>query len=291
MNEGSPVTIPKLQKSLLSLKSWLFTPATKSDRFARAGDAHADVLIIDLEDSVAPSAKKEARETALRYLAAISADHMPLALRVNSTDTKFGLDDLQALLSSPANPDYLVLPKCGSAAVIGLVGTLLREAGKTAHIIALIESAKGVEALDEIASADHKPAALLFGAADMAADLGAETAWEPLLWVRSRIVQASESAGIAALDSPYFDIADMEGLKRETKASESLGFHGKCAIHPAQIPIINAVLTPSEQQVAEARQILIVNRGGVGSIGHRMVDEAVARKARLVLERAGIPEN
>jgi (S)-citramalyl-CoA lyase len=286
MNEGSPVT----QKSLLSLKSWLFTPATKSDRFARAGDAHADVLIIDLEDSVAPSAKKEARETALRYLAAISADHMPLALRVNSTDTMFGLDDLQALLSSSANPDYLVLPKCGSAALIGLVGTLLREAGKTARIIALIESAKGVGALGEIASAEPKPAALLFGAADMAADLGAETAWEPLLWVRSRIVQASQSAGIAALDSPYFDIADVEGLKRETKASESLGFHGKCAIHPAQIPIINAVLTPSEQQVAEARQILIVNRGGVGSIGHRMVDEAVARKARLVLERAGIPE-
>ena len=93
----------------------------------------------------------------------------------------FGLDDPQALLSSSsANPDYLVLPKCGSAALIGLVGTLLREAGKTAQIIALIESAKGVGALDEIASADHKPAALLFGAADMAADLGAETAWEPL---------------------------------------------------------------------------------------------------------------
>ena len=291
MNEGSPVT----QKSLLSLKSWLFTPATKSDRFARAGDAHADVLIIDLEDSVAPSAKKEARETALRYLAAVSADHMPLALRVNSTDTMFGLDDLQALLSSSANPDYLVLPKCRSAALIELVGALLREAGKTAHIIALIESAKGIEALDEIAGADPKPAALLFGAADMAADLGAETAWEPLLWVRSRIVQASESAGIAALDSPYFDIADIEGLKRETKKAHprSLGFHManvQSTRHKSQSSMRS--LTPSEQQpVAEARQILIVNRGGVGSIGHRMVDEAVARKARLVLERAGIPEN
>jgi citrate lyase beta subunit len=87
MNEGSPVTPPELPKSLLSLKSWLFTPPTQSDRFARAGEVHADVLIIDLEDSVARSAKKEARETVLRYLAAISADHMPLALRVNSTDT------------------------------------------------------------------------------------------------------------------------------------------------------------------------------------------------------------
>jgi (S)-citramalyl-CoA lyase len=108
--------------------------------------------------------------------------------------------------------------------------------------------------------------------------------------VRSRIIQATASAGIAALDSPYFDIADTEGLKREMKASASLGFHGKCAIHPAQIATINAVLTPSEQQVAEARQILVVNRKGVGSVGHQMVDEAVARKARLVLERAGITE-
>jgi (S)-citramalyl-CoA lyase len=284
------VTPPKLQKSILSLKSWLFTPATKSDRFARAGDVHADALIVDLEDSVAPSAKQEARETALRYLAGISADHMPLALRLNSPETRFGLDDLQALLSSSADPDYLILPKCGSSALIEWVGNLLREAGKTAQIIALIESAKGVGALDEIAGGDAKPAALLFGAADMAADLGAETSWESLLWVRSRIIQATASAGIAALDSPYFDIADTEGLKREMKASASLGFHGKCAIHPAQIATINAVLTPSEQQVAEARQILVVNRKGVGSVGHQMVDEAVARKARLVLERAGITE-
>jgi (S)-citramalyl-CoA lyase len=279
---------PKLQKSILSLKSWLFTPATKSDRFTRAADVHSDALIIDLEDAVAPSAKTEARETALRYLAGISADRLPCALRINSPDTRFGLDDLRALLNSPAKPDYLVLPKCDSSALIALVGNLLREAKKTAQIIALIESAKAIGALKEIAGGEAKPAALVFGAADMAADLGAETAWEPLLWVRARIIQAAASAGIAALDSPYFDIADTEGLKQETKASANLGFRGKCAIHPAQIATINAFLTPSEQQVAEARQILVVNQQGVGSVDHEMVDEAVARKARLVLERAGI---
>ena len=279
---------PELQKSILSLKSWLFTPATKSDRFTRAADVHSDALIIDLEDAVAPSAKTEARETALRYLAGISADRLPCALRINSPDTGFGLDDLRALLNSPANPDYLVLPKCDSSALIALVGNLLREAKKTAQIIALIESAKAIGALREIAGGEAKPAALVFGAADMAADLGSETAWEPLLWVRARIIQAAASAGIAALDSPYFDIADTEGLKQETKASASLGFRGKCAIHPAQIATINAFLTPSEQQVAEARQILVVNQQGVGSVDHEMVDEAVARKARLVLERAGI---
>jgi (S)-citramalyl-CoA lyase len=279
---------PKLQKSILSLKSWLFTPATKSDRFTRAADVHSDALIIDLEDAVAPSAKTEARETALRYLAGISADRLPCALRINSPDTRFGLDDLRALLNSPAKPDYLVLPKCDSSALIALVGNLLREARKTAQIIALIESAKAIGALREIAGGEAKPAALVFGAADMAADLGSETAWEPLLWVRARIIQAAASAGIVALDSPYFDIADTEGLKQETKASASLGFRGKCAIHPAQIATINTFLTPSEQQVAEARQILVVNQQGVGSVNHEMVDEAVARKARLVLERAGI---
>ncbi|MDB9390676.1 aldolase/citrate lyase family protein [Microcystis aeruginosa] len=122
----------------------------------------------------------------------------------------------------------------------------------------------------------------------MAADLGAETAWEPLLWVRSCLIHAAASAGIAAFDSPYFDIADSEGLKQETKASVNLGFHGKCAIHPVQVATINEVLTPTEQQIAKAQQILTVNRQGVGAVEGQMVDEAVARKARLVLERAGI---
>jgi (S)-citramalyl-CoA lyase len=129
---------------------------------------------------------------------------------------------------------------------------------------------------------------LLFGAADMAADLGAETAWEPLLWVRSHVIQAAAVTKVPVFDSPYFDIADVNGLKRETEASGRLGFHGKCAIHPAQIVIIDEVLAPTEEEVAKARQVLIVNRQGVGSVDGKMVDEAIARKARLILERARI---
>jgi (S)-citramalyl-CoA lyase len=279
---------PQFQKSIFSLKSWLFTPATKSDRLARAADVRADGLIIDLEDAVAPSSKDEARAAALGYLEEIPAEHLPCALRINSPDTRFGLDDVQGLLISSANPDYLILPKCNSSALIGLIGNLLRGAKRTTQIIALIESAKAVRALDEIVSGEVKPAAFIFGAADMAADLGAETAWEPLLWVRSRIIEVAACAAIAAFDSPYFDIKDPAGLKQETKASASLGFHGKCAIHPAQIATINEVLTPNEQEIAKARQILVVNRQGVGSVDDQMIDEAVARKARLVLERAGI---
>jgi (S)-citramalyl-CoA lyase len=280
---------PKSRKSVRSLKSWLFTPGTKADRFEKAAEVRADALIIDLEDAVAPSAKQEARCAALHYLEGLGSDRsLPCALRINAPIRKVGLDDLQSLLNSSAEPDFIVLPKCESAGEIRFVSTLLREAGKSTEVIALIETAKAVAALATITGADVKPAALLFGAADMAADLGAEAAWEPMLWVRSRIVEMAACGGIGTIDSPYFEIADAEGLQQETKRSAGLGFHAKCAIHPSQISTINAVLTPSEQQIAEARQVLVVNRKGVGSVDHQMVDEAVARNARLLLQRAGI---
>jgi (S)-citramalyl-CoA lyase len=280
---------PKSRKSVRSLKSWLFTPGTKADHFEKAAEVRADALIIDLEDAVAPSAKQEARCAALHYLEGLGSDRsIPCALRINAPITRVGLEDLQSLLNSSAEPDFIVLPKCESAGEIRFVSTLLREAGKSTEVMALIETAKAVAALATITGAEVKPAALLFGAADMAADLGAEAAWEPMLWVRSRIVEIAACGEIAAIDSPYFEIADAEGLQKETKRSASLGFHGKCAIHPSQISTINAVSTPSEQQIAEARQVLVVNRKGVGSVDRQMVDEAVARNARLLLERAGI---
>jgi (S)-citramalyl-CoA lyase len=281
---------PRQRKSVHSLKSWLFTPGTKAERFGNAANVHADALIIDLEDAVAPSEKEEARDSALHYLEGLSSDHLPCALRINAPVTRVGLDDLQDLLRSSAQPDYIILPKTEASGVVGLVSTLLRQARKATEVIALIETARGAAALGEMTGADIKPAALLFGAADMSADLGAETAWEPLLMIRSFIVQTASTAGIAVLDSPYFDIADAEGLRRETVASANLGFHAKCAIHPAQIAVINEVLTPTADEVAKARQILVVNRQGVGSVGHQMVDEAVARTARLVLERAGVAD-
>lgn len=281
------MTIPKLQKSICSLKSLLFTPGTKSDHFDRAAVFNANALIIDLEDAVAPSAKREAREASLRYLEGPSRN-LPCVLRINAPDTRVGLDDLQALLNSAAEPDYLILPKCDSPGTIRSIYNLLGEAGKSTQIIALIETAKGVGAVEDIVGGTIKPAALLFGAADMTADLEAETAWELLLWVRSRIIQAAAVSDIPIFDSPYFDIADLNGLKRETEASARLGFHGKCAIHPAQIAIINEVLTPTEEEVAKARQVLVVNRRGAGSVDGKMMDEAIARRARLILERAGI---
>jgi len=280
------MAVHRLHRSILSLKSWLFTPATKADRFGRAAEIHADALIIDLEDAVALSDKQKARTAGLQYLQQQAEGRLPCALRINAPVTRTGIEDLHSLLESSAAPDYIVLPKCDSPGFISMVRSLLDQAAKETEIIALIESAKGVEALPDIVKSDVRPVALLFGAADMEADLGAKSGWETLLFIRSRIVQVAASAGIVAVDSPFFDIADLEGLKRETKAAADLGFHGKAAIHPKQIPIINEVFVPSAEEVANARQILAVNQQGVGSVDHQMVDEAVARKARLTLERA-----
>ena len=274
--------------AIQSLKSWLFTPATKADRFGRAAEVHADALIIDLEDAVALSDKQKARTAALQYLEQPAQGRLACALRINAPVTRTGIEDLRSLLESSAAPDYIILPKCDSPAFIRMVRTLLDQAAKDTEMIALIESAKAVEALPDIVGSEVRPGALMFGAADMEADLGAKTGWEPLLFVRSRIVQVAASAGIVAVDSPFFDIADLEGLKKETTAARDLGFHGKAAIHPKQISVINEVFVPSDEEIAKARQILAVNQQGVGSVDHQMVDEAIARKARRTLERAAI---
>jgi (S)-citramalyl-CoA lyase len=273
-------------------RSWLFTPATKPDRFDRAIRAGADVLIIDLEDAVAPPDKAAARRTALDYLAKPGNTGVAHALRINPPSTPHGLEDLLALVQCGAGPDYVVIPKVESPEIVRLVDGLLSGGGKSTRLVALIESARGVAAAEEIARATPHLAALFFGAADHAADLGAEVAWEPLLYARSRLLNAAALASVEAVDSPYFNIADDDGLRAEIQAAVCLGFTAKAAIHPKQIAAINEALTPNAGTVAEARRILEENVKGVGVVDGRMVDEAVARKARRVLAAAGaaVPE-
>ena len=273
----------------MKVRSWLFTPATRPDRFGKADTSGADVCIIDLEDSVAPADKADARRTAIAHLAKPAPGSCGRALRVNGLETRFGLADLQALLESSASPDYLVLPKTESAAHLQILDRLLAEAGKATSLVALMESARGLAAAEEIAAATPRLEALLFGAADMSADLGAATTWAPLAYARSRLVAACALAGVPAIDSPFFDVKDHDGLTQETAQAVALGFAGKAAIHPNQIEPINAALTPHPEEVARARAILAENAKGVGVVQGQMVDEAVARKARRILIAAGEP--
>jgi (S)-citramalyl-CoA lyase len=270
-------------------RSWLFTPATRPERFDNAGRVGADVLLIDLEDAVAPADKDMARATAIDYL--VKSSTVPIAataLRINSLSSRAGLADITGLLDSKADPGFLVLPKTESSAHLTILDRLLAAAGKAIRLVAIVESAAGLAAVDEIVSATPRLAAIMFGAADMAADLGAETTWEPLLYSRSRLVTACAPRGVLALDSPYFDIRDHDGLAQEIARARALGFAAKAAIHPTQIAPINAALTPSPAATAEARAILAENAKGVGVVNGRMIDEAVARNARRTLAAAGI---
>ena len=181
-----------------------------------------------------------------------------------------------------------MLPKTETAGHIEILDRLLTAAGKATRLIGLIESARGLAAIEAIATATPRLAGLMLGAADMAADLGATVAWEPLAFVRCRLVAACALAGVVSVDSPYFDLHDEPGLKREVNGAVTFGFSAKAAIHPAQIGAINAALTPSAEAVKRARAILAENTKGVGTVDGQMIDEAVARKARRTLFSAGL---
>ena len=275
-------------KAPIRVRSWLFTPATRPDRFANAVTAGADVAILDLEDAVAPKDKAQARTYALDYLAANPPNGALHALRINGLDTRAGISDLEALLGSSAAPEFLVLPKTETIGHLQILDRLLTSARKDTRLVGLIESAHGLAAVEAIATATPRLFGLMLGAADMAADLGAMTDWAPLAFARGRLVAACALSGVAPIDSPFFDLHDEGGLKQEITAAMALGFSAKAAIHPTQIGAINSALTPSAEAVDRARAILDENANGVGSVDGQMIDEAVARKARRTLATAGI---
>jgi (S)-citramalyl-CoA lyase len=276
------------EPAVSATRSWLFTPGTRPDRFAKASAVGADVAIIDLEDSVAPNEKESAREVALGYLASPRSARARLALRINGLDKAAGVADVNALLHVRTWPDFLVLPKTETSGHLQILDRLLAAAGANTHLIGIVESAAGLAAVEAISAATPRLAGLMLGAADLAADLGADAAWEPLAFARSRLVAASALHAVMPIDSPFFDIHDERGLREETGRAIALGFEAKAAIHPNQIAIINAALTPTEAAVAKARAIIAENAKGVGTVGGEMIDEAVARKARRVLAAAAI---
>jgi (S)-citramalyl-CoA lyase len=275
----------------LPTRSWLFTPATRPERFANAAANGADVIIVDLEDSVAPADKAGARATALDFvprLTAHSAGAAPsviCALRINGIDTQAGLADLQGLLASEADPPFLVVPKIDSPGHLQILDRLLSSARKKARLVAQIESAQGLAQAESIATATPRLAALMFGTADMAADLGSDVGWNALYYARSRLIAAAALRGLLAIDAPFFVIKDVQRLVQETANAVALGFSGKCAIHPSQVAMINAALVPSGSEISHARAVLEENAKGVGVVNGIMVDEAVARRARRVLAR------
>lgn len=269
----------------IRMRAALFTPATHPERFPRASEAGADLLIIDLEDSVAPADKLSARQNALAALVDPHTSSTARAVRINSIRTRAGLTDLVALCESNAQPDAIVLPKTESAVEISIVEAAFRER-LDIRLIPIIESAQGLEAAREIAAASDRVLALLLGAADLAGELGCTLDAANMTAARVKVVEACARAGVAAIDSPYFNFRDSDGLAREAEQARQMGFAGKAAIHPLQIPPLLKIFSPTPEAVKRAREILQINERGVGAMDGQMIDEAVARQARRVIAAA-----
>jgi citrate lyase beta subunit len=271
------------------IRSLLFTPADRPDRFAHGPSCGTDGVILDLEDGVGLPAKPAARKAALAFFAdpAVAPAGFVWALRLNHVKTEAGLQDLTTLRAAQ-RPAVVVLPKTESVAEVEIALAHLGAGGPAPSIVAMIESGRGLAAADEIAM-HPAVAALAFGGADLAADLHATLAWEPMLFARSRIVQAAASAGIAAWDVPFLDIHNPDGLTRETVAAKALGYVCKLAIHPAQIAPINAVFTPSESELARARRVVsafTAEHGGACQVDGKMVDAPIVKAARRTVALA-----
>ena len=270
--------------SVYATRSWLFTPATRPDRLLSAARSGVDVSIADLEDSVSSAEKPDARKNLLAWLNTPLDETTPqLAVRINSVSTRFGLDDLAALLDASRMPDFLLLPKTESPHQVALVASLFDQAGKTSVLVPLIESARGMFAVESIASASSHVGALMFGAADYASDVRAQPDSLALQLARCGVAAACASAGIEVIDAPCFAIHDADLLQGDLAFALANGFHGKATIHPSHIESINRAFTPSADRVARAKRVLEANEQGVGIVDGRMVDEAIAREARSVL--------
>ena len=265
-------------------RSILFVPGHRPDRFAKALATGADAVVIDLEDAVPAAEKQAARAAALARPAAPAG--IALGIRMNPLPTADGIADLAALLGAAA-PDFLMLPKVEAPEELRIVARAFAAHPRAPQLVALIESAEGLANAAAIA-AEPGCAALGFGGVDLAADLGCQVAWEPLLPHRGALVAAAARSGRGLVDVPFLALDDEAGLAEETRRVAALGFTAKLAIHPRQVATIQSVLTPTPEQADWARRILAAldqAAGGVCVVDGKMVDLPVARAARRVLAR------
>ncbi len=270
-------------------RSLLFVPAVRPDRYPKALATGADAVCLDLEDGVAFGAKAAAREQAFALLAGREPTAAEVSLRVNDVKTELGRADLAALAEAGLRPDALMLPKVAGAGEVREVEAALAPLGAALPLIVQLETAAGVLAAEEIAAASPNVSAVFFGAIDLSADLGCAVAWEALLYARSRVVLAAGAAGVSALDSPFMDVPAVDALADESRRVRRLGFAGKAAIHPTQVPVIQRAFSPSDEELAWARKTVAAyesQQGGVLLVDGKLIERPVIRAAQRNLRIA-----
>jgi len=269
--------------------SFLFVPATHSERLPKALASGADMVIADWEDAVAPADKETARAALLKAAATLDdAQRARLLVRINAEGTPWFADDLQALAQLTAlGLAGAVVPKAESAQTLQ---TVAQAAGSRAALVALVESVAGLAAIDMLASAPQV-ARLAFGHLDFQVDAGMACGPDEaeLLPMRMAVVLAARRAGMAApIDGVTVDTKNPERMSLDAARARRMGFGGKLCIHPAQVAVLHATFDPDEAAVAQAQRVqqaLLDAGGGVCVLDGRMVDAPVLAQARQTLER------
>jgi len=277
-------------------RSRLYLPGNEPKFYPNAGLHKPDGIILDLEDSVAPTEKEAAQllvRNALRSIDFYGAERM---VRINQLPK--GLDDLQYII--PHNVHVILIPKVESPEQIKEVETKVDELKEEHKIkndiyfMPIIESALGVIKSYEIATASKYNCALAVGLEDYTADLGVERTNEgkESIFARSMVINAAKAAKIQAIDTVFSDVSDMEGLKASVLEAKSIGFEGKGCIHPRQVKIVNEAFLPSENEIDKAKKIVLAfeeaeSKGlGVVSLGSKMIDAPVVKRARRIVKLA-----
>jgi citrate lyase subunit beta/citryl-CoA lyase len=287
------------------MRSWLFAPGDDRKKLAKACGCGADILIIDLEDSVAASAKAGARRTALAFLQESPQDASGPRryVRINAFRTGLADADLDTIMTGA--PDGIVLPKSAGGADIAALDAKIavREAlhdladGSTAIAAIATESAAAIFGLGTYAGASARLAALTWGGEDLATDIGATSSkddgsgWTaPFQLARNLCLFGSAAAGLPAIDTVFTNFRDEAGLAAECQVAARDGFSGKLAIHPAQVPVINAAFTPSPETLARAARVVeafaAAGDAGVVGLDGEMLDRPHLKAAQNLLARA-----
>jgi citrate lyase subunit beta/citryl-CoA lyase len=294
----APILIRKDDLAMRARRSLLSVPGDRPRFHEKAQQISADEVMFDLEDSVAPANKENARGLVAESLQRFEFPGKTVAVRVNQTGTPWFEADVAAAASS-SRVDTIVLPKVGSAAEVRAIEALLTRLGRPIGLEVQIESASGLEHAGEIAAASELVEVLHLGPFDLAASLGTPSGGSEIpeeLYVHGliRVLTAARASGRQAIDGPFTGIQDLRGLERSARRAARLGYDGKWAIHPDQVAVINATFTPSEAEVQRARLIIQAYEQSLGK-GHgaitldgEMLDEAIRRWAVATLAKANL---
>jgi citrate lyase beta subunit len=296
-----------------SERSVLSVPGTNWHRIEKALSSPADVVFIDLEDSVAPTAKAEARVNVIRAMQELDWGTRPPAIRVNALDTPFFYRDLVEVVEVVGGHlGLIIVPKVDDPTALVVADTLLTQIEKykglavgRIKVEAQIESAAGLVHVEQIATASPRLEALIFGPGDYAASMhmpvtsiGARDEWDERYpghrfhYAMARIVVAARTAGLRAIDGPLADYHDIGGYRHSALLARSLGYDGKWCIHPRQVLIANEVFSPTAEEIAWAHKVVAAYEqalsagSGVISVDERMIDMASVRMAQATLELA-----